>query len=141
MFCRTIDDCALAAEDLLKAFPGERIFAFYGTMGAGKTTLIKSICSYLSVPDIAKSPSFAIINEYESSEGISVYHFDFYRINRQEEAYDIGFEEYLYSGNYCFIEWAEKVEELLPSKYVRVDIEETENKERNITYTLIKNYS
>ena len=98
------------------------VVAFYGSMGAGKTTLIKDLCHRMGVTDEVNSPTFAIVNEYVTVEGESVYHFDFYRIKRIEEAYDIGFENYFYSGNLCLIEWPELIEPLLPERYLRVDI-------------------
>ena len=91
-------------------------------MGAGKTTFIKAICHYLGAVDIVQSPSFAIINEYRTKQGESVFHFDFYRIRKIEEAFDIGYEDYFYSGSYCFIEWPELIEELLPEETVKVYI-------------------
>lgn len=114
------------ARKLLQAFPDDRFFAFFGKMGVGKTTLIKEICAELGVADNVCSPTFAIVNEYTSGDGEPVYHFDFYRLKSLAEAYDIGYEEYFYSGCYCFTEWTEKVEELLPESYVRVEIEETD---------------
>lgn len=98
------------------------VVAFYGPMGAGKTTLIKDLCHRMGVTDEVNSPTFAIVNEYVTDEGASVYHFDFYRIKKLEEAYDIGYENYFYSGNLCLIEWPELIEPLLPERYVRVDI-------------------
>ena len=98
------------------------VIAFYGPMGAGKTTLIKDLCHRMGVTDEVNSPTFAIVNEYVTTAGESVYHFDFYRIKKLEEAYDIGYENYFYSGNLCLIEWPELIEPLLPEKYVRVDI-------------------
>ncbi len=122
------------ARKLLATFPEERFFAFFGKMGVGKTTLIKELCAELGVLENVCSPTFAIVNEYkivrdrsganDFMEGEPVYHFDFYRMKSVAEAYDIGYEEYFYSGCYCFTEWTEKVEELLPERYVRVDIEE-----------------
>lgn len=114
------------AEQLLAAFPDDRFFAFFGAMGVGKTTLIKEMCAQLGVQDNVCSPTFAIINEYKECHGNSVYHFDFYRIKSVQEAYDIGYEEYFYSGDYCFTEWTEKIEELLPECHVRVEIVEKE---------------
>ena len=114
------------AQELLETFSEERFFAFFGKMGAGKTTLIKEICAALGVEDNVCSPTFAIVNEYSTSEGEPVYHFDFYRLKSLAEAYDIGYEEYFYSGYYCFTEWTEKIGELLPERYVRVDIEEVD---------------
>ena len=112
------------ARKLLGEFPDERFFAFFGKMGVGKTTLIKEICAALGVEDNVCSPTFAIVNEYSDRKGEPVYHFDFYRLKSVAEAYDIGYEEYFYSGCYCFTEWTEKIEELLPESYVRVEIEE-----------------
>ncbi|MCK4854375.1 MAG: tRNA (adenosine(37)-N6)-threonylcarbamoyltransferase complex ATPase subunit type 1 TsaE, partial [Bacteroidales bacterium] len=107
----SIDD---AARELIDNLPEKRIFAFYGEMGAGKTTLIKALCRVLQVTDVTSSPSFGLIYEYRTRGNDSVYHFDFYRIEHLEEAYDIGYEEYIDSGQYCFIEWPEKVASLLP---------------------------
>jgi len=112
------------ARNLLSTFGEERFFAFFGKMGVGKTTLIKELCAALGVKDNVCSPTFAIVNEYSDGEGEPVYHFDFYRLKSVAEAYDIGYEEYFYSGCYCFTEWTEKIEELLPERYVRVEIEE-----------------
>ncbi len=110
------------AADLLKRFPERRIFVFYGDLGAGKTTLIKSFCEVLGVEDTVQSPTFAIINEYNAPEYGPVYHMDFYRIEKQEEVLDIGLEEYLESGHYCFVEWPGKIEFLLPGDIVAVYI-------------------
>ena len=115
------------ASELLSTFADERFFAFFGKMGVGKTTLIKAVCSQLGVADNVCSPTFAIINEYSTAAGEPVYHFDFYRLKSPAEAYDIGYEEYFYSGEYCFTEWTEKIEELLPEHYVRVDIVENDS--------------
>ena len=124
---RTFDSIAAlpqVAQELLATFADERFFAFFGKMGVGKTTLIKEICHQLGVEDNVCSPTFAIINSYSTATGEPVYHFDFYRLKNLDEAYDIGYEEYFYSGNWVFTEWTEKVEELLPNHYVRVEIEE-----------------
>ena len=116
------------------------IIAFYGAMGAGKTTLIKNLCHKMGVTDEVNSPTFAIVNEYVTEEGESVYHFDFYRIKKLEEAYDIGFENYFDSGNLCLIEWPEMIEPLLPEKYIRVEIQHGEtDDERIIKCELINN--
>lgn len=109
-----------AAEKLLASFPGRRVFAFYGKMGAGKTTFIKVISSVLGAVDVVQSPSFAIINEYKTTTGDSIFHFDFFRIRKTEEIFDIGYEDYIYSGDYCFIEWPEVMEKLLPADVVKV---------------------
>jgi tRNA threonylcarbamoyladenosine biosynthesis protein TsaE len=121
------DDLLIAAEKLL-AF-NNNVFLFYGDMGAGKTTFIKSICQKLGVDDTVSSPTFSIVNEYVSPEG-PIYHFDFYRLKTETEAMDLGFEEYLYSGNYCFIEWPEKIPNLLPDHAVNVSITITGEQER-----------
>jgi tRNA threonylcarbamoyladenosine biosynthesis protein TsaE len=121
--CDTVSDLKQAATSLLATYPGYRVFAFFGKMGAGKTTLIKAICLELGVADIVQSPSFAIINEYKTQSGESVFHFDFYRIKKLEEIFDIGYEEYIYSGAYCFVEWPELMEELLPEEVVKVTID------------------
>ena len=113
-----------SARLLLNNFPDERIFAFYGAMGAGKTTFIKAICHELGSNDYVTSPTFALINEYSTTEGSVIYHFDFYRIKKLEEAFDLGYEDYIYSGNYCFIEWPEMIEQLLPEGIVEVRIKE-----------------
>ena len=113
-----------SARLLLTNFPDERIFAFYGAMGAGKTTFIKAICRELGSHDYVTSPSFALINEYSAANGSVIYHFDFYRIKKLEEAFDLGYEDYIYSGNYCFIEWPEMIEQLLPEGIVEVRIKE-----------------
>ena len=116
-----------AAEKLLDHFPQERVFAFYGKMGVGKTTFIKVLCDTLEVMDVVTSPTFALLNEYLTEEGDSVFHFDFYRIKKGSEAADIGFEEYIYSGDYCLIEWPEKIESLLPERHVRVVLTERDD--------------
>lgn len=118
------------AEAILKAHPEERVFGFYGEMGAGKTTLIKALCRALGVRDVTSSPTFAIINEYWTEAGEPLYHFDFYRIDEPADATRVGFEEYLYSGHYCFIEWTEKVEEILQGDYIPVTIERVDDDTR-----------
>ncbi|MDO9184614.1 MAG: tRNA (adenosine(37)-N6)-threonylcarbamoyltransferase complex ATPase subunit type 1 TsaE [Bacteroidia bacterium] len=111
-----------AAKKLLAACPDKKIFAFYGQMGAGKTTLIKSLCEVMGVNNTVSSPTFSIVNEYLSEKGEKIFHFDFYRINSEAEAYDMGYEDYFYSNAYCFIEWPERIAELLPPDFVRVNI-------------------
>ena len=123
---------------IINAYPEDRIFAFYGDLGAGKTTLIRFLCQALGVAEEVTSPSFAIINEYEASGTGLIYHFDFYRIKKLEEVLDIGYEEYLFSSNYCFLEWADKIEELLPQRYVSISISKDENDQyRQIKTALI----
>lgn len=110
-----------AAKALLSFSGQEKIFIFEGEMGAGKTTFIKTLCAELGVTANVSSPTFSIVNEYEAADQ-TIYHFDFYRIKNLQEAYDIGYEEYFYSGNICLIEWPERVAELLPESYIKVEI-------------------
>ena len=121
------DELTQVAKDLLRSYPDYRIFAFYGDMGTGKTTFIKELCRQLGVKNLTSSPSFAIINEYWSENDEPIYHFDFYRINDKVEVFDIGFSDYLFSGNYCFIEWSEKIEEFLTSDHLHISIEVDDN--------------
>ena len=121
-----------AGQQLLAEFPDARVFCFYGEMGAGKTTFIKEICRGLGVSDTTSSPTFAIVNEYLTDEGESIYHFDFYRIEKLEDAYEIGVEDYLYSGNYCFIEWAENIAPIVQPDFIKVHISVGSNGERII---------
>ena len=127
------EDLEEVAIKLLEAHPASRVFAFFGAMGVGKTTFIKSLCNLLGATDQVSSPSFSIVNEYYTETGQSIYHFDFYRIKKLEEVYDLGYEHYFYSGNYCFIEWPEKLDDLLPEDCIRVDMHE-ENGERLIRF-------
>ena len=110
------------------------VFAMYGKMGAGKTTFTKAVCECLGVEDVINSPTFAIVNEYRSDSGELIYHFDFYRIKKLEEVYDMGYEDYFYSGALCFIEWPELVKELLPGNTVKVTIEENEDGSRTVSF-------
>ena len=127
------ESLAAAARKFVDEMGKNRVFAFYGKMGAGKTTFIKAICEALGVEDVVTSPTFAIVNEYADAAGEPVYHFDFYRIKNLREACDIGCEEYFYSGYPCFIEWPDLVEELLPEDTVNVTVEVSENETRTIT--------
>ena len=113
-----------------------RIFAFFGKMGSGKTTFIKSLCEELGVEDTINSPTFAIVNEYEDRDANTIYHFDFYRIKSLAEVYNMGYEEYFYSNAYCFLEWPELVEELLPEEHIRVDITENSDGTRELKVTI-----
>lgn len=126
------------AKELLIYAGGIRIFAFYGPMGAGKTTFIQAICHSLGSDDLVTSPSFAIINEYTASLSETIYHFDFYRIKNIDEAYDLGYEDYFYSGNYCFIEWPEMIGPLLPDQYLEVSIVVTGDDVRTIRAKLVE---
>ena len=128
-----LNEIAQAAQAFIDAMDGRRIFAFYGTMGAGKTTFIRALCRALGVEHTVTSPTFAIVNEYATSEGEPIYHFDFYRIRRLSEAYDMGCEEYFQSGHLCLIEWPELVEDALPEETVRVTIETLPDGRRSIT--------
>ncbi len=132
IICKSVDNLDKVAIKLLNTYPDIRIFAFYGKMGSGKTTFIKSLCKISGVTDIVNSPTFSIINEYKTDGGDSIFHFDFYRIKKQEEVLDIGYEDYFFSGSYCFIEWPEKVENLLPENTVRVIIEEGSNENERV---------
>ena len=124
------------AKQLLAFANGDKFFIFEGEMAAGKTTFIKAFCEALGIKDVVSSPTFSIVNEYESETG-PIYHFDFYRLKSQQEAYDIGYEEYFYSGNYCLVEWPTKVEDLLPEKYIKVEIEITGNEQRKFTFNKV----
>lgn len=128
----TLADYPTAAKQFIDNMQDNHIFAFYGRMGTGKTTFIKSICEELGVQDTINSPTFAIVNEYEDADGNTIYHFDFYRIKSISEVYNMGYEEYLYSNAYCFIEWPELIEELLPQETVKVYIEEGDTGERKV---------
>jgi len=131
---KSLDQIHEAAKEFIAAIDENTVFAFYGKMGAGKTTFIKAICEELGVTDVINSPTFAIVNEYRSEETAElIYHFDFYRINKLEEVYDMGYEDYFYSGALCFIEWPELVEELLPGNTIKVSIEEQEDGSRTVT--------
>ena len=129
------DNLREAARQFISAIGDSRIFAFYGKMGAGKTTFIKAICEELGVEDVITSPTFAIVNEYRSETTLQlIYHFDFYRIKKLEEVYDMGYEDYFYSGALCFMEWPELIEELLPEDVVKVTISEQEDGSRVVEF-------
>ncbi|MBR4898830.1 MAG: tRNA (adenosine(37)-N6)-threonylcarbamoyltransferase complex ATPase subunit type 1 TsaE [Prevotella sp.] len=131
-----IDHIREAAREFINHIGQHTVFAFYGKMGAGKTTFIKAICEELGVEDVITSPTFAIVNEYTvPSSALTIYHFDFYRIKKLEEVYDMGYEDYFYSGALCFIEWPELVEELLPDDAIRVNIEENADGTRNVLFS------
>jgi tRNA threonylcarbamoyladenosine biosynthesis protein TsaE len=128
----SLEHIRAAAREFIENMGQSRVFAFYGKMGAGKTTFVKAICEELGVEDVITSPTFAIINEYEGDE--TIYHFDFYRIKKLEEVYDMGYEDYFYSGAFCFIEWPELIEEILPDDAVRVSITEQDDGSRLVQF-------
>ena len=131
----SIDNIHDAAKTFINNMGTGKVFAFYGKMGAGKTTFIKAVCEELGVTDVITSPTFAIVNEYRSDATAElIYHFDFYRIKKLDEVYDMGYEDYFYSGALCFLEWPELIEELLPSDAVKVTISETDNGDRMIEW-------
>lgn len=138
-----LDNIRAAAREFIQHMGEARVFAFYGKMGAGKTTFVKAICEELGVEDVITSPTFAIINEYSidnhdiqrSTFNVQrIYHFDFYRIKKLEEVYDMGYEDYFYSGALCFIEWPELIEEILPDDAVRVSIIEHQDGSRLVKF-------
>ena len=136
--CSAVAELSEAAEILVNYFSTQRHFAFYGEMGSGKTTLIKAICSELSVKDVVNSPTYGLVNEYKAANSSKVYHFDFYRLNSIEEALDIGVEDYLNSANYCLMEWPERIAALLPETIVNVHII-IKGEVRVISMELVKN--
>lgn len=125
-----------AAKFLLSNIQSQKILLFYGEMGAGKTTFVKAFCAALGVEDTVSSPTFSIVNEYHYSGG-KIFHFDCYRLKNQYEALDIGFEEYLYSGNYCLVEWPEKIPDLLPENYLEISLQVQPDQQRKLTVTKI----
>jgi tRNA threonylcarbamoyladenosine biosynthesis protein TsaE len=129
-----LEDLPQVSQAFLKATEGQKQFAFYGNMGVGKTTFIKEICHQMGVVEVVTSPTFALINEYHTADNRNVYHFDFYRINKIEELFDFGYEDYLYSSDYCFIEWPEKGEEVLPEHILKVSITEMPDGSRTIAF-------
>ena len=129
----SIADIKTAAQEFINNINGSTVFAFYGSMGAGKTTFIKAVCECLGVKEVITSPTFAIVNEYQAEKiQKTIYHFDFYRIKKLEEVYDMGYEDYFYSNSLCFIEWPELIEELLPANAKKVTITTLEDGTREI---------
>lgn len=123
----SLDDLPLVVKQFLKDWKDQRIFAFFGAMGAGKTTFIKILCKALQVDSIVTSPTFSIVNEYTTIDDKIIYHFDFYRIEDEDEVFDMGFEEYIDSGHICLMEWSENIEALLPENICKIHISEKEN--------------
>ena len=132
----SLSELTTVAQTLLDFAGNQKIFLFYGHMGAGKTTFIKALCEQLGVKEAVTSPTFSIVNEYAGNSN-KVYHFDFYRLKNQDEALDMGYEEYFYSGNYCLIEWPEKIADLLPEHYIKVSIQLNEQQSRLFTFESI----
>lgn len=130
----SLDNIKEAAKEFVANMGNSKVFAFYGKMGAGKTTFIKAVCEELGVDDVITSPTFAIVNEYGTTDGQSIFHFDFYRIKKIEEVYDMGYEEYFYGGSPCFIEWPELIEGLLPDDAKKVTIEEKTDGSRVVSF-------
>ena len=130
---KSLDTIHEAAKEFVKEIGEGKVFAFYGKMGAGKTTFIKALCEVLGVEDVITSPTFAIINEYTDGKGDPIYHFDFYRIKKLEEVYDMGYEDYFYSGNLCLLEWPELIEDILPENVIKVTIEEQPDGTRKLS--------
>ncbi len=132
---RSLDTIRETAREFVANMGQASVFAFYGKMGAGKTTFVKAICEELGVEDVITSPTFAIVNEYQSTKmGGPIYHFDFYRIKKLDEVYDMGYEDYFYSGAPCFLEWPELIEEILPNDAVKVTITEQEDGTRIVEF-------
>lgn len=129
---KNIGSIAAAAHEFIAQMGESRIFAFYGAMGAGKTTFVKALCEAMGVTDTVNSPTFAIVNEYDTPSGHPIYHFDFYRIKQLAEVYDMGYEDYFYGQGICFIEWPELIEELLPEGTVKVSIKELPDGSRSV---------
>ena len=130
---KSLDTIHEAAKEFVKEMGEGKVFAFYGKMGAGKTTFIKALCEVLGVEDVITSPTFAIINEYTDGKGDPIYHFDFYRIKKLEEVYDMGYEDYFYSGNLCLLEWPELIEDILPENVIKVTIKEQPDGTRKLS--------
>lgn len=133
LIINNLEEISAVAAQFIAAIGDHRIIAFYGEMGTGKTTFIQAICKKLGVTDVINSPTFSIVNEYLASDS-PIYHFDFYRIKKLEEVYDMGYEEYFYGDGYCFIEWPELVESLLPDDVLRVKIKELSDGKRSISF-------
>lgn len=129
----SLSELPRVANQIIQSIKDFKIIAVYGPLGVGKTTMIKEICKQMGVPDIVNSPTFALVNEYFTTNKKVIYHFDFYRINSIREAYDIGYEDFFFSGNFCFIEWPEKVEELLTDDVLKIVMEETDSGVRIIS--------
>ena len=131
---KSLDNIREAAKAFLDGMGTGKVFAFYGKMGAGKTTFIKAICEELGVTDVITSPTFALVNEYTAADRSPIYHFDFYRIKKLDEVYDMGYEDYFYGGSLCFLEWPELIEEILPEDVTKVTITEEADGSRKVVW-------
>lgn len=129
-----LDHIDAAAKEFAAHLQAGTVYAFYGKMGAGKTTFIKALCGVLGVEDVVNSPTFAIVNEYTSGAGEPIYHFDFYRIKNLEEVYDMGYEDYFYSNHLCLLEWPELIEPILPDDAIRMNITVGEDGTRTVEW-------
>ena len=130
----SLDNILQAAQEFISQMGDRKAFAFYGHMGAGKTTFIKAICEALGVEDVITSPTFSLVNDYTDRDGNSIYHFDFYRIKKLDEVYDMGYEDYFYGGSLCFLEWPELIEEILPKDVTKVTITEEADGSRKVVW-------
>lgn len=135
----SVDDLSQVAKDIVELTKKVKIVAFFGPMGAGKTTLIKKICHLFGVKDEVNSPTFALVNEYKDADSKPIYHFDFYRIKKLEEVFDIGYEDYFYSGHICLLEWPQMIENLMPDEFVKVEIALGEKETERLIDINIKN--
>lgn len=135
----SVDDLSQVAKDIVELTKKVKIVAFFGPMGAGKTTLIKKICHLFGVKDEVNSPTFALVNEYKDADSKPIYHFDFYRIKKLEEVFDIGYEDYFYSGHICLLEWPQMIENLMPDEFVKVEIALGEKETERLIDIDIKN--
>ncbi len=133
LVCKSEKEIEWIAKRIIDFAGPQKVWIFFGEMGAGKTTIIKVICSMLGIADSVNSPTFALVNEYQNDKGLTIYHFDFFRINNEAEAVDIGIDEYFYSGNYCFVEWPSKIISLLPDNYLIVELEALQDQSRVIS--------
>lgn len=136
--CNHLDQISESAKLIIDLCRDTKVWVFKGEMGAGKTTLIKEVCAQLGVLDRVSSPTYALVNEYEIKDGGKIFHFDFYRIDHPQEALEIGAEEYFYSGNYCFVEWAEKISEFIPDEFSLITIDKKDQEKRDIAVKVVK---
>ena len=130
----SLDSIQDAARTFISRMGDRKVFAFYGHMGAGKTTFIKALCEAMGVEDVITSPTFSLVNDYTDRNGNSIYHFDFYRIKKLEEVYDMGYEDYFYSGSLCLMEWPELIEDILPEEALKVTITEETDGSRKLKW-------